>query len=518
MKWTGGASVVRRCRGGLVVLALTGFTAAAQAPLDVRIALVIGNAAYAGAAALPNPVNDAAAMSASLQKLGFEVTQVRDGSREQMARAIIAVREQLQGKGGVGLFYYAGHGMQVDWRNYMVPVDAQPKSASDVAMLTIGVDNVLTAFKAAGNRMNIVVLDACRDNPFQASASGKGLAQVDAPSGTFLAYATAPGHVAEDGAAGGNGLYTGFLLQELQRPTARIEDVFKRVRFHVRQRSQGRQIPWESTSLEDDFVFNDGRAAGMASRTPPPVIPRDRVFEAEKAEWDRIKGSRNADDFYAFLQKFPNGLISEAAQDRLDTLAKPPLVASPAAGRAPIHRDFRVGDEMEYLYRDARTQTETRREVWRVTAVRDGQVAINDGANVMTNSGATIRNDMGIEFDPPLQTLPVGDFQLGRKWVARSNQSAPNHPDPATRARVRGWVEQEGQVTAYESVTVPAGTFQVYRIESKLSSESGLAGTVTNWVTADGVVVKYVRRARQRDGRESSWDREAVRVKLAARS
>jgi uncharacterized caspase-like protein len=234
-------------------------SAAAQAPLDIRVALIIGNSAYAGAP-LGNPANDARAMSELLRSLGFQVVELRDGNRAQMAAAIGKVRDTLKGKQGVGMLYYAGHGLQLDWHNYMVPVDARLSSAADVPAQAIDLSSVIEAFKGAGNRMNIVVLDACRDNPFASStSSAKGLAQLDAPPGTFLAYATAPGNVAEDGdEQSGNGLYTQYLLQELKKPTAKIEDVFKRVRLNVRRQSQGRQIPWESTSLEDDFYFNDG--------------------------------------------------------------------------------------------------------------------------------------------------------------------------------------------------------------------------------------------------------------------
>ena len=206
---------------------------------------------------------------------------------------------------------------------------------------------MIDAFKAAGNRMNIVVLDACRDNPFAVSASSKGLAPVDAPPGTFLAYATAPGNVAEDGdAKSGNGLYTQFLLEELKRPTAKIEDVFKRVRLNVRRQSQGRQIPWESTSLEDDFYFN-------SKVKVPKAQPDDKVMEAEflaeNAEWDKIKDSKNPDDFYSFLQKHPSGFISEQAQFRIENLQK--ALTSPFATRdgiltaGPTTKRYELGDE-----------------------------------------------------------------------------------------------------------------------------------------------------------------------------
>lgn len=505
----------------VVALAASTACAAAQAPIDLRVALVIGNSAYAGTAALANPANDAAAMSAALRKLGFQVTELRDGSRAQMADAVAAVRQQLQGKQGVGMLYYAGHGLQIDWRNYMLPVDARPNSQADIVAQALDVDTVIDAFKRAGNRMNILVLDACRDNPFEGTAAAKGLAQVDAPPGTFLAYATAPGNTADDGPQG-NGLYTGFLLNELARPTARIEDVFKRVRLQVRQKSQGRQIPWESTSLEEDFVFNDGRPAGAppAPAAPPSerqrLAEREQVFERDKAEWDRIKNSRNADDFYAFLQSSPNGPIAEAAQDRLDQLAKPAIVPTPVQGRAPIQRDPRVGDEIEYVYRDFLTNLETRRETIRVTAVKDGLIEFNDGEQVITINGGTVRNDSGIVFDPPLQVLPVGTFQIGHRWVTRTVQTLPTGAGPTPMgtppAARRGWIEQEMKVVAYEEIQIPAGTFKTYKLQAVLRSQTGLYGNVDYWVSETGAVLRYARRARLGNGRDHSWTREAVRV------
>ena len=244
-----------------VCLALLSFSTTAQAPMDVRVALVIGNAAYSHVPALSNSANDARSMALVLRKLGFKVLEVIDGDRTSMVQAMQRMQTDLSGTQAVAMLYYAGHGLQLDWRNYMVPVDAKIERAQDIPKQTVDIEQVIQTFKRAGTRMNILVLDACRDNPFGSTASGKGLAQLDAPPGTYLAYATAPGNVAEDGdETSGNGLFTQFLLKELQRP-AKIEDVFKRVRLQVRQKSQGRQIPWDSSSLEDDFAFNDGSDA-----------------------------------------------------------------------------------------------------------------------------------------------------------------------------------------------------------------------------------------------------------------
>jgi hypothetical protein len=259
----------------------------AEAPLDIRVALVIGNAAYKNAPALVNSTNDAKSMSVVLRKLGFTVVEVVDGSKAQMSKAIEQLGPLLKGRQAVGMLYYAGHGLQLDWRNFMVPIDAKLEKASDIPNQTIDIANVIDLLKKSGTRMNILVLDACRDNPFAGKASGKGLAQLDAPPGTYLAFATSPGNVAEDGdVAEGNGLFTQFLLKELQKP-ASIENVFKRVRLQVRQKSQGRQIPWDSSSLEEEFAFNDGKKFTFN--------PQDLIKEAQAAKDKEAKLKEEAE-------------------------------------------------------------------------------------------------------------------------------------------------------------------------------------------------------------------------------
>ena len=220
-----------------------------------RTALLIGNTKYADSP-LKNPANDAKALGVELQKFGFKVDTVLDASRTQMANAIQGFSTALAKAKGVGLFYYAGHGAQLAWRNYLIPVDAEIDRLEDMRDKTVELNSVLQGLVKAANPMNVIILDACRDNPFgsKVPTEQKGLSQFDAPPGSLLAYATSPGNTAADG-DGVNGLYTENLLRELNSPAAKIEDVFKRVRLGVRRRSEGRQIPWESTSLEEDFYF-----------------------------------------------------------------------------------------------------------------------------------------------------------------------------------------------------------------------------------------------------------------------
>ncbi len=430
----------------------------AQAPVDLRIALVIGNAAYAGAAALANPANDAKAMGEALRGLGFAVVEIRDGSRAQMAEAIGKVQASLKGKQGIGMLYYAGHGLQVDWRNFMVPIDAKLAKAADVPEQTIDLGSVIDAFKSAGNRMNIVVLDACRDNPFETGgnkvSTGKGLAPLDAPTGTFLAYATAPGNVAEDGdtksvdGKAGNGLYTQFLLQELKKPAAKIEDVFKRVRLNVRQKSEGRQIPWESTSLEDDFYFN----AGLKSTQKESDSDKEKAFALEKADWDKIKDSKAANDFYAFLQKYPSGFITEQAQFKVEQLQKAQTNAvANRDGVTPIAasaRRFRLGDETELDIIDGFTKLSRRVKITVVKA-NDEEVELSAG-QIWGQTGTLLKNNFGTH-SPGILISP-SDLALGKRWKTAFQTKRPDGV-----LETSFW---EYHAKAYETITVPQGTFK----------------------------------------------------------
>jgi uncharacterized caspase-like protein len=190
-----------------------------------------------------------------LSSLGFEVTIRENASHRDMLRAVGEFGRKLTAD-SVGMFYYAGHGVQVRGRNFLIPIDASIQNEAEVGLESLDVDRVLEQMQQAGNRLNMVILDACRNNPFERRFRGVsgGLAQIDAPKGTLLAYATAPGKVAADG-DGANGLYTAELLRALRVPGLKVEDVFKRVRSAVAQKTGDLQMPWEASSLTGDFFF-----------------------------------------------------------------------------------------------------------------------------------------------------------------------------------------------------------------------------------------------------------------------
>jgi len=222
-----------------------------------KLALVVGNSNYPNGGTLRNPVNDARAMEHSLKGLGFEVIEIENASLDQLKKAIDGFGRKLA-EYEVGLFYYAGHGIQYSGSNYLIPVDADLKEEHQIEFDCLSTDRILRFMEAANNKVNIIILDACRNNPFERSwhrsANGRGLAFMNAPTGTLIAYATSPGSTADDGNRE-NGLYTESLLRNMTLPNLSIEQLFKRVRIEVEENSNHRQVPWESTSLKGEFCF-----------------------------------------------------------------------------------------------------------------------------------------------------------------------------------------------------------------------------------------------------------------------
>jgi hypothetical protein len=284
-------------------------------PDPSRLALVIGNSDYPSAP-LGNPVNDAKAVTTLLMHAGFTVDSLYNGTRQDMTAAIerfgaAAKRSDIRQI----VFYYAGHGAQLEWRNYLLPVDAIVEKQEHMKQRCVDLGLLLGQLSAAKDKTHIVILDACRNNPFGSGyrPEQKGLSQFDAPVGSLLAYATSPGNVASDG-DGANGLYTENLVRELSRHSTRVEDALKRVRLNVRLASQGAQVPWETTSLEGDvYLFNEGQKKLSESEL-------EKQVEADITEWTRIKSSKKLDDWTSYLRNFPNGRFAEIAQLRLTRL------------------------------------------------------------------------------------------------------------------------------------------------------------------------------------------------------
>jgi len=215
-----------------------------------QFALVIGISNYPWPDNLNSPRKDAETIGKKLGSLGFQVIQAIDADRETIKKKIDEFRKALAAKRGPAVVYYSGHGIQLNGVNYLVPFDAKISGPEDVTKQAIRIDDITRSF--TGNEPNVLILDACRNNPW---SKEKGLAPIDAPAGTVIAFATSPGRIATDGNPGENGLYARHLLAEMDAPGLRIEDLFRKIRIGVRRESQGDQIPWESTSYSGDYYL-----------------------------------------------------------------------------------------------------------------------------------------------------------------------------------------------------------------------------------------------------------------------
>ena len=342
----------------LTLLILTILASAWAQAAETRIALVIGNSDYSSGS-LPNPANDAKLIGDALTSLGFDVIARRNADQITMKRAIQEFGSRLEsaGPGAVGLFYYAGHGLQLSGRNYLIPTTARIEREGDVEIEAVSADWVIEQMRYARNRLNIVILDACRNNPFTRSMRSvdHGLATMDAPAGILIAYSTAPGAVAADG-TGRNSPYTEALTHAMREMHEPVEQVFKHVRVGVMTATSGKQVPWESSSLTGDFYFaapnkvapetSSALASGAVPATgavptagavPAANKPESRtfgtwisgLFGSGKAEPDA--GSKAAPD-----ARPPSVTAAEPASAAPLTAAGQPAVATEPAAAAKL--------------------------------------------------------------------------------------------------------------------------------------------------------------------------------------
>ena len=290
-----------------------------------RVALLIGNNNY-GSTPLRNAANDAHDLGEALKELGFKVIVRENATRKDMIDAIREFGAAIEGA-NTALFFYAGHAMQFKERNYLIPIDAAMGSEDDVTFFSVEIGQVFDRMDRARTRFNFIILDACRDNPFAASfkVSSQGLAQMSAPSGTMIAYATAPGSVAADG-FGRNGIYTKHILQNIKVPDLPAEIMFKRVREGVERETRRLQTPWDSSSLKGDFAFNPSGGAGTATAAAGPSA--DVTLQIEREFWVSVRESNRPEDIRAYLDKYPNGNFAALAKNRLEALLRPSQVAA----------------------------------------------------------------------------------------------------------------------------------------------------------------------------------------------
>jgi formylglycine-generating enzyme required for sulfatase activity len=303
-----------------------------------RVALVIGNDSYKSLPNLNNARTDARGMAAKLKELGWSVILKQDASRRDISRSLADFEGRLK-DAEVGLVFYAGHGIQKDGANYLVASDARIEVEEDLLLEGVEADQFLKTMERAGAPLNIVILDACRDNPLpKRSRSGaRGLSTPVIPKGikgTAILYSAAPGQVAQDGPRGGHGVFTGELLKVLDRPGLKLEEVFKQTATKVAAATNGSQDPWINSSVKGDFIFREGKAAPAAAA---PAADKETVF------WQSIANSDDPTMFEAYLKQYPKGSFAPLAQARIAALkrrqvavARPPAAVKPTPKATPV--------------------------------------------------------------------------------------------------------------------------------------------------------------------------------------
>lgn len=291
-----------------------------------RLALVVGNASYQSVSTLKNATSDAILVAQSLEASGFTVTLVTDADQTAMTRAVAQFGRALRQAGpeATGLFYYAGHGVQSFGRNYLLPVDTELSDPADLDFVALEAQSVLRQMDSANNRTNIVILDACRNNPFDdiPDFGESGLAEMKAPTGTFLAYATEPNAVALDG-SGDNSPFSAALAREMSVPGRTIEDVFREVRIDVINQTNKAQTPWDTSSLTVEFSFVE-------------TEPVDPAAVAAQQLWASVKATNDPVQVMLYLRGYPSSPFGDEARSLLtDLLAGELNVATPAPPEPP---------------------------------------------------------------------------------------------------------------------------------------------------------------------------------------
>lgn len=336
---------------------VAGLPAAAEAK---RVALVVGNSDYKHATKLKNPKNDADALASVLERLDFEVLKGTDLDRSRFEGTVRKFARAIRGA-DVALLFYAGHGLQVNGRNYLAPVDAKLADEADLEFETLRLETILAQMERE-TETSLVFLDACRNNPLarnlarsmgtRSASVGRGLARVDTGIGTLIAFATEPGNVALDG-DGDNSPFTTALLGHIEKPGLDIAQLLRRVRLDVMNATARRQVPWNNSSLTGDFFFVPRRdAGGSPDSTSSDFEEGPDTRSAEVVFWDSIKNSEHAEDFRLYLERFPDGIFSTIAKRRIDRLGSRDQASLTPAGErenepatsrsAPVHECDRL--------------------------------------------------------------------------------------------------------------------------------------------------------------------------------
>ncbi len=417
-----------------------------------RLALVFGNDDYAHAPKLHNAVNDANDLARVLTELGFEVYRFTNADLRQMETGISAFVEKLR-PGDVAFFHFSGHGIQIDGENYLIPIDFRLSDEASVKYDAYSASKLHDRLAGAGARLNIVVLDACRNNGFRRTRSvASGLAAMHAAEGSFIAFSTSPGETADDNPSGGNGLFTSYLLEALQQPGQDLDGVFNDVREKVYQASGKRQLPWSSSSVIGEFHFR------REQPEPLPLSSAERSLEIELTYWNSIKDSENPALFEAYLTEHPEGSFRTLANIKLQELRG---AASPSASTAsterpvPLPADTATADSPPVEHPVAAVEPEPKVNTASVRPIRRPEPSpppLVEPANIPHPGAVAVDSARGLQY----VWIPPGVFHMGCSVAgACDNDEMPRHEVTLTGGI---WMMQtEVTVAAYERFSRATG-------------------------------------------------------------
>ncbi|MGZ3236539.1 MAG: caspase family protein [Burkholderiaceae bacterium] len=474
-----------------------------------RIALVIGNSAYQSSP-LKNPINDSRAMSIKLRTLGFDVIERENLTQKQVGSVLREFKSKLK-PGAVALFFYAGHGLQVRGVNYLPTVDAEIASEEDVPLQSINLNQILELLDESKTRMNLIFLDACRNNPYVRTFRSltNGLSSVSAPSGTIISFATRPGSVAADG-GGNHSFYTEKLLANMDKPMP-IEQVLKNVVSGVKAASNGQQEPWMEGSIEGDFYFvsatqpmqTSPEANRIAQETAINQVVEEVIrkaaqmpgaqqqttqsiaFNIEASYWDTAKNSRDKKDAELYLAKYPNGYFAELAKNRIAALqqeaedGKEITALAPAFGKTRIN--YKPGDTYQYQSVDMITGIARKLPKETVTKVTSTDVSYDAGPMKNDLLGNFKVDPTGVRRYNDFPQIFIPEYKVGKTWTSR----VQGRYQPKSLTALDVEYVARLSVVGKEIITVPAGTFDTFKITGTVSVNNGPNAEITFWVAPD---------------------------------
>ncbi len=387
---------------------------------EYRLALVIGNSHYQSSP-LSNPVNDANDIAKKLKSLGFKVILKLDANEKQMIQAIRKFGHLLRDRRGVGLFYYAGHGMQVQGENFLLPIGADILEEDEIMYESINVNRVMEKMERANSRINIVILDACRNNPFERSfrSASRGLAQMKSPSGTLIAFATEPGNVALDGNER-NGIYTQNLLKHMDAENLDIGRMFRKVRSDVRSVTNNSQTPWESSSLTGDFYFNrvvktKSKEAPVTEKKGPEKSAIINTANIELEFWHSVEKVGTVEYYQSYLANFPKGYFVIIAKMRIEELerSKTKILAKQ---RQPVPEPVTIDDNVASIVTEANNDEQQQKIMRLLKQAQKSEAELR--LTTPENSNAVYFYQQILALDPKSQIAQQGIKHISDKYLS----------------------------------------------------------------------------------------------------